>query len=562
MAKTPQDHDLVPLPGSDRTPVVGAERVEDVAPDDQVSVTVVLRRRADADLGAVREANPTERRRRFAELAGADPDEADAVQRYLENAGLEVSTDLARRTVTATGTTRQAQAAFGVSLGRYQAHGATYRGREGQVQLPAQLAEYATAVLGLDDRRQSRAHLQQGDTITEGDLPDPGAPASTLLPDPPAASAHAATKPKPQPLWTTHVAELYDFPTDLDGSGQTIAILEFGGGYTDPDLDGYFAKIGVKRPKILSVGVDGGKNSPGDEADGEVLLDIEIAATIAQKATVAVYFAPNSDQGFVDAISTAVHDSANNPSVVSISWGGPEDDWTVQARTAMEEAFADAAALGVTVLCAAGDHGAGDASRRKDGERRVDYPAASPHVVACGGTALTGASSQITAETVWNDHDGWATGGGVSRIFPTPHWQRVDEPDLLVVDGFAGRGVPDVAGNADIATGYVILVNGNWGPVGGTSAVAPLYAGLVALINQATPTPIGAKFPISLYAASASQLDDLVRDITDGDNSTPKAPDLGPAVSGYPAGKGWDPCTGHGSVRGRGLRDFFVGSLA
>ncbi|NMO90371.1 protease pro-enzyme activation domain-containing protein [Actinomycetospora sp. TBRC 11914] len=536
--------------------------MEDVAPDDRVSVTVVLRRRADADLGAVRDTDPAERRRRFAELAGADPHEADAVERYLEDAGLEVSTDLARRTVTATGTTSQAQAAFGVSLGRYQAHGATYRGREGQVQLPAQLAEYATAVLGLDDRRQGRAHLQQGDTLSEDDLPDLGAPASTLLPDPPAVAAHAATVPKPQPLWTTQVAELYDFPTDVDGSGQTIAILEFGGGYTDPDLDGYFTKIGVKRPKILSVGVDGGKNSPGQDADGEVLLDIEVAATIAQKATIAVYFAPNSDQGFVDAISTAVHDSVNNPSVVSISWGGPEDDWTVQARTAMEEAFADAAALGVTVLCAAGDHGAGDASRRRDGERRVDYPAASPHVVACGGTALIGASSQITAETVWNDHDGWATGGGVSRIFPTPHWQRIDEPGLLLVDGFAGRGVPDVAGNADIATGYVILVHGNWGPVGGTSAVAPLYAGLVALINQATPTPIGAQFPISLYAASASQLDGLVRDITAGDNSTPKTGDLGPAVTGYQADKGWDPCTGHGSVRGRGLRDFFVGSLA
>ncbi len=184
-------------------------------------------------------------------------------------------------------------------------------------------------------------------------------------------------------------------------------------------------------------------------------------------------------------------------------------------------------------------------------------------MVACGGTALVGATAEITAETVWNDHDGWATGGGVSRIFPTPRWQRVDQPELLTVDGFAGRGVPDVAGNADIATGYIILVNGNWGPVGGTSAVAPLYAGLTALINQATPKPVGHQFPVGLYAANAEQLGGLIRDITDGDNSTPKTKDLGPAVEGYRADKGWDPCTGFGSVRGQGLRHYLTdGTLA
>jgi kumamolisin len=561
MATTPDNSDLVPVPGSDRRPIAGATRVQDIAPDDQIGVTVVLRRRAGADLTPLDDADPAERRRRFAERAGADPEELEAVRRYLADAGLQVTTDLGRRTVTATGTAQQVQAAFGVSLAHYEIGGTTYRGREGRVQLPAQLAEYTTAVLGLDDRRQARAHFQQGDPIAEGDLPAVDAPANTLLPDPPTVAGRAAGVPKPVPLWTSQVAELYDFPTDLDGSAQTIAILEFGGGYTDADLDGYFTKIGVPRPKIFSVGVDGAKNSPGKRADGEVLLDIEIAATVAPNASVAVYFAPNSDQGFADAISTAVHDSTNNPSVISISWGGPEDEWTDQARTALEDAFADAAALGVTVLCAAGDHGAGDASVAQDGKRRVDYPASSPHVVACGGTALVGASSEITAETVWNDHDGWATGGGVSRIFPTPHWQRIDEPTRLTVDGFNGRGVPDVAGNADIATGYLVLVHGRWGPVGGTSAVAPLYAGLVALINQATPKAVGAQLPIGLYAAGP-HLDDLVRDVTDGDNSTPRTADLGPAVKGYRADKGWDPCTGHGSVRGRGLRDYFVGSLA
>jgi kumamolisin len=558
MSDTPKDSGLVPLPGSDRTPVAGAERVQDAAPDDQVSVTVVLRRRADADLTPRTEPDPVERRRAFAESAGADPEEMDAVRSYLEDAGLQVSTDLGRRTATATGTAAQAQAAFGVSLGRYEARGTTYRGREGQVQLPPQLAEYATAVVGLDDRRQAHAHFQQGDPVDPDELPKVDTPASSLLPDPPTVSARAAAAPKPQPLWTTHVAQLYDFPTDLDGSGQTIAIAEFGGGYRQSDLDGYFAKVGIDLPKIFSVGVDGATNSPGDDADGEVLLDIQIAATVAPKADVAVYFAPNTDQGFIDLLSTAVHDSTNNPSVLSISWGGPEDDWTPQTRTALEDVFADAAALGVTVLCAAGDHGAGDASRHQDGKRRVDYPASSPQVVACGGTALVGASAEVTAESVWNDHDGWATGGGVSRIFPTPRWQRVDHEERLTVDGFAGRGVPDVAGNADITTGYIILVNGNWGPVGGTSAVAPLYAGLTALINQATPKPVGHQFPVGLYAANAQQLDDLVRDITDGDNSTPRSKDLGPAVAGYEADKGWDPCSGLGSVRGQGLRHFLA----
>jgi kumamolisin len=227
--------------------------------------------------------------------------------------------------------------------------------------------------------------------------------------------------------------------------------------------------------------------------------------------------------------------------VISISWGGPESSWTTQALGALDQSFADAASLGVTVCVACGDNGSGDGVG--DGRAHVDFPASSPHALACGGTRLEAARGSITAETVWNEATGGATGGGVSQVFDLPAWQQAaGVPTSANGDGRVGRGVPDVAGDADPTTGYQVRVDGREVTVGGTSAVAPLWAALVALLNQRRGTPLGQLNP-ELYAASAEQ---AFRDITVGSNALPGTP-------GYSAGPGWDACTGLGSPDGQAL---------
>jgi kumamolisin len=336
------------------------------------------------------------------------------------------------------------------------------------------------------------------------------------------------------------VARLYDFPVEATGAGQCIALVELGGGYRKADLDEYFQGLGIASPAIVSVSVDGGMNQPeGDSSgpDGEVVLDVEVAGAVAPGARITVYFAPNTDRGFLDAVSTAIHDDVRRPSTVSISWGGPESTWTGQSMSALDAVLQDAAALGVTVLCASGDAGSGDGAT--DGLAHCDFPASSPHVVACGGTRLTAGRDGIDSEVAWNDAGGGATGGGVSDTFDAPSWQAsASVPPSANPGGRRGRGVPDVCGDADPQTGYRVLVDGQATVVGGTSAVAPLWAGLVALINERLGRPVGFLNP-RLYG---SVLDGGgFRDITEGGNGA------------YSAGPGWDPCTGLGSPRGAAI---------
>jgi len=298
--------------------------------------------------------------------------------------------------------------------------------------------------------------------------------------------------------------------------------------------------LGVPLPQISTVLVDGALGQPSgdpDGADGEVMLDLEVAGAVAPGAKIVVYFAPNTDRGFLDAITKAVHDTQNNPAVLSISWGGPEADWTPQALESFDQAFQDAALLGVTVCCAAGDNGSSDGL--DDGLAHVDFPASSPHALACGGTRLI-ALPQGILETAWNDAQGGATGGGISAVFPLPAYQQQANvpPSVNPGDG-VGRGVPDVAGNADPDSGYRVRIDGIDTVLGGTSAVAPLWAGLVALLNQALQRRVGFLNP-ALYGSGVAQSQAL-RDIVSGANGD------------YAAGPGWDACTGLGTPNGASL---------
>jgi kumamolisin len=220
------------------------------------------------------------------------------------------------------------------------------------------------------------------------------------------------------------------------------------------------------------------------------------------------------------------------PSVISISWGMAEDapgGWTAQARTAYNQAFKDAGALGVTVTVAAGDDGSAD--NINDGKAHVDFPSASPWVLGCGGTKLKSKGATIASEVVWHEPTGGATGGGVSRFFALPNYQTGAGVPPQHDTKKPGRGVPDVSGDADPATGYRVRVDGQNLVFGGTSAVAPLWAALIARVNEKLGTHAGFANP-KLYKFG------MQRDITSGNNGA------------YSAKVGWDACTGLGSPDG------------
>ncbi len=244
----------------------------------------------------------------------------------------------------------------------------------------------------------------------------------------------------------------------------------------------------------------------------------------------------------MDAVTTAVH-AEPTPVAVSISWGGPESSWTAQSMTALDQAIADGVALGVTVTAAAGDNGSSDGV--SDGKPHTDFPASSPYVLGCGGTSLHAdpATGAISSETVWNDGaGGGATGGGVSVTFALPTWQANAGVPANPA-GAPGRGVPDVAGNADPATGYQVLIDGHQTVIGGTSAVAPLWAALVARFAQA----LGKSFGLiqqPLYAGCPARQADA-----DGPARHHQRGATGPT----PAGLGWDACTGLGVPEGATL---------
>jgi kumamolisin len=374
------------------------------------------------------------------------------------------------------------------------------------------MARVVQGVFGLDDRPQASPHFRFADGASAV------SPETGFLP--------------------TEVAALYRFPRDVDGRGQTVGIIELGGGFRTDDLTRYFEELGIAVPTVVAVPVDGAENLPTGSPDGpdaEVMLDIEVAGAIAPGARIVVYFAPNTSRGFLDAVLAAVHDYTRTPSALSISWGAAEIDWTSQSLRAMDEAFQAAALLGMTVCAASGDSGSSDGV--DDGRAHVDFPASSPHVLACGGTRLEGSGTTVQREQAWGGYLG-ATGGGVSDIFALPGWQSgARVPRSPNLGHRRGRGVPDVAASADPATGYRIRVDGTEGLIGGTSAVAPLMAGLVALINQKIGRALGSINPLIYRPSSAP----LFRDITSGTNGA------------FSAGAGWDPCTGLGSPIGDAL---------
>ncbi len=518
-ASTIPPHGLRSLTGSCRALPAGSARVGAVPDDHVVEASIYLKPRDETainrDLAAI--ADPDAKRAHLAQARAAlYRDDIRQVSEYASSHGLTVMQAVpARRLVQVAGSPSAVGAAFGTTLSLYHADGVEFRGHSGEVQLPEHIHGLVESVLGLDTRAIAHTRIVR-----------------------PRLAQPAGLEPN-------KIAPLYDFPTGVTGAGITIALIELGGGFKASDNATAFKAMGLAVPRVIAVSVDGAKNTTGSDADGEVALDIQVSGGLAPGAEIAVYFAPNTDAGFSDAISQAVHDTANKPSVISISWGGPEDSWTASSVATMNSVLQDASQLGISVYVASGDSLATDGV--DDGKAHVDFPASSPYAIGCGGTHITHSATSISAEVVWNDDvsGGGGTGGGISDLFPVPAFQSGVTLPPSVNGGRKGRGVPDVAGDASPSSGYLIVIDGKKEVVGGTSGVAPLWAGLTALINQKASVPVGF-LPEFLYP-QAKAGKKLTIEITEGNNKPSNS------TIGYNAGPTWNACTGLGRPDGKAL---------
>ncbi len=541
----------VRLAGSTKHKQPNAEIVGEV-PSVEFRVTVTVRRRNELpSLEEQSKRKPHERtymtHQEHADNHGADPADIAKVEAFATENGLRVvNTNAAQRVVILSGTADAYSKAFGVVLKIYKSGDVAYRGREGDILIPENLQGIVTSVTGLDNRPFAKPHYR----VRRGTARAAGAAANV--------GSTAAAASTPTGFTPLQLASLYNFPKNLDGTGQTIAILELGGGFHSPELTTYFQNLGLSSPPSVTAATypNGGTNSPGTNAldpsnpDVEVMLDIEVSGAVAPGAKIVVYFAPDAtDQSFLGVMNAILSDTVNKPNIVSISWGGPEDGATAQFRNEFDQLLQSAGHLGITVCVAAGDNGSADFAADDpnwDNKAHVDFPASSSFALACGGTQISASSSAITNEVVWHDGANDGTGGGVSRFFALPSYQQnAGVPPATDPAGPVMRGVPDVAGDAAPASGYRIVCDGTnfpdpsqgLPPVGGTSAVAPLWAGLIARINQGLSKPAGFINPL-LYTAPANA---TFRDVTQGNNGD------------YKAGAGWDACTGLGSPNGQNL---------
>ena len=531
------DTRFIAVPGSERTPAFGATATRAADAEAWVEVTLKLARKAPLPSLDQRPARPLT----AAEIGtqyGASDDAIKRVSDTFAGLGLTVlASDAATRSVQLGGPVNAMEQAFQVKLMQFDGVRGAYRGRVGALHIPAALEKDIAGVFGLDNRRVVKRR------------PDAGKKRHVV--------DHTAATTKKRPwFFPAELAAAYDFP-DGDGSGQTIGLLEFGGGYFPDDLAAFGKAAGLASlPTVVPISVDKMPTNTNDEATGEVMLDVEVLAGVCPKATIPVWFSQFTEKGWVDALDAAMHDAKYKPQVLSISWGYAEDvsAWTAAAVTQVNESLQEAALMGITICVAAGDDGSSDGIT--DGHAHVDFPCASPFVLAVGGTLLrTGAKG---SERAWKDGDGLradnggSTGGGVSARLARPAWQSGLDIAPVNPGQMAGRIVPDVAANASANTGYFVVAGGQQEISGGTSAATPLWAALVARMNQqlaASGKRVGYLTPL-LYGAAGAGAGPLGKagcnDIHTGDNITAH-------VGGFKSTAGFDAVTGWGSPKGKDL---------
>lgn len=511
-----------------------------------ISITLIVRPRRDDKAGVIQSMLSQPLRERhylsvgeFERTHGSAPEDLEMVARFALQNGLSVTErSSARCCVVVSGTLADVRKVFGIKFTRYAVGARTYRSYEGEINIPRELEGIVQAVLGLDDR---------------------------------ALTVHHSFAPRlhfGKHTEVRSVARQYKFPKVTVGNGQSIAIIADGGGFYRRDIHAYWRQKKCPAPQVRVVNIGQASNDPAGVADIrkywvelqkrlapggslqtsitgdpqldahivatiETTLDIELAGAFAPLHRIVVYFNDGSEQGLYQAFHSAITDKKNRPSVISYSWGQSEDQPTQPFVDAMEQVHQSAAIRGVTLCCSSGD--TGDGTSACGGQPCVNYPASSPYVLGCGGTHLVISRNQ---EKVWNEplNDiSLASSGGVSALFTaTPAWQQGAGVEKKT--GQPGRGVPDVASKADLIFGYSMFVGNLDIGMGGTSAAAPLWASLIALINRKLGVPVGYLTPL-LY----SGLPLVTRQITRGNNGK------------YHASRGWNPCTGWGSPNGKAL---------
>ena len=507
----------ISLKGTEHISLPGARAIGPTDPHQLIEISVVLKNRKSLP-ALEEEGRPMMNHNDLAKAYGADPAQVDHIRQFAHENNLQMlerGDEVLRRTLTLAGTAAAMEKAFSVDLTDFEYEDGSYRSYNRAIQLPEDCAQFVTGIFGLDDRPVAQPRLRYRNRNLAF-----GTRASNIGYTP------------------AQLARLYGFPQDANGAGQTIGFIELGGGYRPSDIRDYFQLLGLNTPEVKSIQVNDANNRPATphSADGQVMLDIEMAGAVAQGAKIAVYFAPNTARGFQDAVSTAVHDQLHKPGVLAIGWGCAESNWTAQSMQNFDLVAQEAALLGITIAVAAGDNGCDGGAA--DGRSHVDFPASCPHVLACGGTRLVAAEGAIRNETAWNGGaQSGITGGGYSSVFARPAWQSGAAREI-------GRGVPDVACNADPETGCHILVDGQHEVVGGTSAAAPLWAGLIVLLSQKLNRRLGFVNP-SFYSIDRSR---AFRDIVMGSNGVQSAT------------YGWDPVTGLGTPIGAQLLQALEGT--
>jgi kumamolisin len=529
-----QTHNVVA--GSKRTVLAGAKLLGPANANTQIEVTLKLRRMKELPELTGRPATSLTREQLAA--YGSTQKDIDEVTSVLGKYGLTVkSADAATRSVRLSGTVAAMEKAFQVKLFNYAHDGGNYRGRVGELQVPSQLAPIVKGVFGLDNRRVARRKRRAA-----------------------SGENHSRALSSVPSSWYTgsKLATHYNYPAG-DGSAQTVGVLEFGGGYFEHDLAKFCTLAGTAIPQVKPVSTDGTSTSAKDGAEGEVMLDVEVLASVCPKSTIVVYFSAWSEQGWISALDAVIQDKENDPGAISISWGSPEDTdiWTGQAMTQLNESLKEAAYLGITVSVAAGDDGSSDAVG--DGHAHADFPSSSPYVLSVGGTTVL-SQNGAEADIVWKEGDGLradnggSTGGGVSSVFARPTWQANISIQSVNPGAIVGRCLPDVSANADwTASPYLLVVDGQAQPNGGTSAATPLVTSLITLINEnrGAGNRIGYITPLLYQAPGAGNPSSTIgaagcTDVESGNNTTD-------AIGGYSAGTGYDAVSGWGTPNGQKL---------
>ncbi len=545
---------LVSFPGTVPPAVAHSKLLGQANPQQTISLSIGLRlRNADAlksyvaDITRPKSAN-YHRYLTAAQIQGAfSPSIAthDAVLQYLRSSGFTIThTYKHRMLVTFSGTVGLTEQVFHVTINNYTAPGGhAFYSNAADPQVPASLAGQIQSISGLNNfQRWQHTPVHPHALTGHASI----TPSVTCL-------GHGSNYYTPDQIQTAYnLNGIYG--KGFHGEGQTVALFELDT-FQSGDLAAYESCFGHSHTTIQTIKAGSG-TVPSDSGIVEVELDAELVLSTAPNlGTLVMYEAANDTSDYNAEWARIVQDA---PPVVSTSWGSCESD-TGQAEVNQENSFyAIAAAQGQSIFAASGDSGSSgcyfDQGSPSQFALNAGDPAAQPLVTGVGGTTLTiNGDSTYNSETTWNNSTG-ASGGGVSQFWPKPSWQNA--PGV----GNGNRESPDVSLSADPNKGYLIYCtataaqcpNSGWIIVGGTSAAAPMWAAMMALVNEelvrAGSFNIGFINPLLYQVANGANYGTDFHDVTKGNN------DYNNLQGGnYPAGPVYDMATGLGSYNADAL---------